>query len=165
MTTPTLPTAKPLTAKYRPSLSGAQINTITAVLQAAPASPEVVAALKTMLPFKIKVEAGLMQAGYYTAPEGSTPSGSVAGTLAETDSTTSPANKEDYWAQCYSKYKQANYCKDLTDEELNAAGEHMYISDLFTHDEDEAFDNGTTGSVILYDREELLKDLGQVTPL
>ena len=47
--------------------------------------------------------------------------------------------KEEYWAACYAKYKLDRDSCSL--QEINAAKEHMYLNDLMSPEEIEAFEN------------------------
>jgi hypothetical protein len=130
--------------KYRPVLSAAQIEHILNlcrfdIIHAAQlpdgdieTSSSIISVLS---PFQAKIENAGISPAYTT-----TPKPSMLEQLGAVPITPTTRDNETYWHKCYIKMQESpNLC---TLQEIAAAKEHMYLNDLMSEEEVEAFERG-----------------------
>jgi hypothetical protein len=127
------------TAKYRPSLTAAQIRYILKLAKLeSPLTEESKSVIKTLSPFLAKIDNEAISPAYEYAERPS-----ILESLGA-DSLNSPefnkeTNKAIINSLCYEQWKQQPESCSL--EEIAAAQEHAYINDLMTPEEEESYES------------------------
>ena len=140
-------------AKYRPSLTTAQIIKITNLaISENPITNESIQLIATLSPFLAKIENGALAAAYVPTPRTSSNSlealGAGTSTVQGTLPTPTAPTKEQRWEASYAQYL-ANplSCNAIT---IMEAKEHMYLNDLMSTEEMAEFE---TAQFAIYDAE------------
>lgn len=144
-------------AKYRPSLTAAQLTRLEALLKEQASSPNFSGFSATDLELltilgklTAKIQAGVQTAAYVAAPaqteaekQQSTLASLGGANLSEAEVRVSTVagydTKEEYWAACYAKYSQS--VASCNPQEIEAAMEHMYLEELMTPEQVTAWES------------------------
>ena len=131
-------------AKYRPSMTAAQIAKIVSLCkQEQPMSLESMTIVGILAPFQAKIENSAMKASYTTVDKPSLMEQLGAAAPAPDSYTFQGevfSRKEVYWLACYNYYCEHRELMSLV--EIVAAKEHMYLNDLMSPEEATAFEQG-----------------------
>ena len=134
--------------KYRPVLPAKLIkHALKLAKLEQPISQESIELIGILAPFEAKIAAQAITPAYTTSSQESLLS-SLGGEGEEgtqrTQGTqgTQSLSKEAYWAACYDKYTK--HREECSLEEIQAAREHMYLHDLMSAEELEAFEQGAS---------------------
>lgn len=133
------------TKKYRPSLTPTQISVIIDLCKAQnPISPEAMDIIATLAPYYTKIQVGAVTNSHTVQPRKAkspfdllTELGADPINPSATDTTMS---KPHYWQKCYEKYLQEEDKTNLTNQEIEAVYEHMYLHNLFTDTQKQLFE-------------------------
>lgn len=149
--------------KYRPTLIASEVTLLAHLLHLAKngllatldmpfntncptllnATEDIVTASKKLSLLAAKIEGGFDTPAYIAKPRVSTTSLEALGEVTLVPYTLGTATyptKEDYWKACWLAYKDTpELIPTLSTRERAAIKEHMYMTDLMTPEEDEAF--------------------------
>ena len=135
-------------AKYRPVLTASQIQHILKLAKSEqPISEASIEVISKLAPFAAKIESNAVQAAYSIKPAketslladlGESPSETISAEATSNEIAQEHYNKEEYWEQCYLRYKDNPASCSL--REIEAAQEHMYLNELMTAEEIAAFE-------------------------
>ena len=126
--------------KYRPVLPAKLIkHALKLAKLEQPISQESIELIGILAPFEAKIAAQAITPAYTTSSQESLLS-SLGGE--EETQRAQSLSKEAYWAACYDKYTK--HREECSLEEIQAAREHMYLHDLMSAEELEAFEQGAS---------------------
>ena len=129
--------------KYRPVLSAGAISHILALAKSEnPISTTSLEVIGILAPFMAKIENDAISAAYEATPKMSLEEKLGIGMPSSMHSMEvlkiPTVSKEEYWEQCYNKYKSNPISCTLS--EIQAAREHMYLHDLMSPQEVREFE-------------------------
>lgn len=134
-------------SKYRPSLTASQIRHILA-LSKLNMSQESIGIIKTLAPFEAKIANNAIDPSFTTIPSlsiedslGMASPLSPQGHQPTTTTTTPTIDKVAYNLKCYEK--SINDMTKMSLSDIACAKEHMYVNDLMTSVEEEAYELNT----------------------
>ncbi len=151
-----------LRKKYRPSLTGAQIDHILELAKAdfsssANLAGQSYAVIAVLAPFKAKIDNSGIAEAYSINP----PKPSIEESLGMIPAINLKSTKEELWALAYAKYSLSPATCTLA--EIEAAHEHMYLNDLMTPEQLAKFEAGNTEEILLAPLEEAPLDEGDIS--